>query len=294
MPPVHTSFSSLQARPALVKDPVYFQLCGLLRDLIRTDAFPAGARFLTERQVGERFGVSRVTANKALSHLVVEGWLEFRKGVGTFVRKEGLDYDLQSLMSFTCRARLLGMKPTTRVTQFLLRTAAEAGIAVQKELGVEPEEWLFFMERIRFANGTPMILERRHLVAACCPKLQRRQVKGSLYSVLTQTYGLPIVGADQSIRAMSLPAPEARALKVRAGSAALWVHAIGHADRPLWVEDTLYRGDSYEFHNHIGSTGQSRPAKGQWRALRGWSPRSAGSNTAPCDPRRSLRLRIHL
>ncbi|MFN9913156.1 MAG: GntR family transcriptional regulator, partial [Pirellulaceae bacterium] len=44
-------------------------------------------RFLTEREIADRFGVSRPTANKALASLVSEGLLEFRRGVGTFVQR---------------------------------------------------------------------------------------------------------------------------------------------------------------------------------------------------------------
>ncbi len=72
-------------------------------------------QFLTERQICERFDVSRATANKALSNLVVEGVLEFKKGVGTFVRGGVLDYDLRALVSFTDKASVAGKRPTTRL-----------------------------------------------------------------------------------------------------------------------------------------------------------------------------------
>lgn len=70
----------------LVRSPIYQQLNQLLRDLIREGEFKSNEQFLTERQICDRFNVSRATANKALSNLVAEGVLEFRKGVGTFVR----------------------------------------------------------------------------------------------------------------------------------------------------------------------------------------------------------------
>ena len=70
----------------LVKEPIYQQLNGQLRLLIGSKECPLGSQFPTERQICERYGVSRATANKALSNLVSEGLLEFRKGVGTFVR----------------------------------------------------------------------------------------------------------------------------------------------------------------------------------------------------------------
>ena len=64
----------------LVRDPIYHQLNQALRELISSADFAAGDRFLTERQVSERFRVSRATANKALSNLVAEGVLEVRSG----------------------------------------------------------------------------------------------------------------------------------------------------------------------------------------------------------------------
>jgi DNA-binding GntR family transcriptional regulator len=70
----------------LVRDPIYQQLNQALRDMLRNKEFQVGEKFPTERQICEQFGVSRATANKALSNLVAEGVLEFRKGVGTFVR----------------------------------------------------------------------------------------------------------------------------------------------------------------------------------------------------------------
>ena len=89
----------------LVKEPIYQQLNGYLKQLIDSGECPIGGKFLTERQICERYGVSRATANKALSNLVSEGLLEFRKGVGTFVRGRPLDYNLRALVSFTDKAR---------------------------------------------------------------------------------------------------------------------------------------------------------------------------------------------
>jgi hypothetical protein len=45
-------------------------------------------------------------------------------------------------------------------------------------------------------------------------------------------------------------------------SAVLWVRATGQCQHgPLWLEDTLYRGDLYEFHNTIGSDRAQKPAR---------------------------------
>lgn len=258
MPPVNTLH--LADRGRLVRDPVYQQLNELLQQLIRKGEFTPGQQFLTERDISERFGVSRVTANKALSHLVVAGVLEFRKGVGTFVRERGLDYDLQSLMSFTRRATLAGRKPATRLLWFESLHARDVAEAVRRALRLRDTDALYYCERLRLADKVPVILERRHLVGRLCPNLSKSDLKGSLYSVLTQKYGLLINAAEQQIRAVSLSAADARLLRVNAGSPALRVHAVGCAGEPLWLEDTLYRSDCYEFHNALGASRGQQPA----------------------------------
>lgn len=250
---------NLANRGRLVRDPVYQQLNELLQQLIRNGEFTAGQQFLTEREIGERFGVSRVTANKALSHLVVAGVLEFRKGVGTFVRERLLDYDLQSLMSFTRRAILAGMKPETRLLRFESIQARDVDEPVRRALRLADTEVLLYCERLRLADKEPVILERRHLVRRLCPNLSKSDLKGSLYSVLTQQYGLPVNAAEQQIQAVSLSVPDARLLRVRAGSPALRVRAVGYAGEPLWLEDTLYRADRYEFHNALGTRRGQQP-----------------------------------
>ncbi len=245
----------------LVREPIYQQLNEHLRGLIRGREFAAGQRFLTERQVGRRFQVSRATANKALSNLVSEGVLEFKKGVGTFVRGGLLDYDLRSLVSFTGKARAAGKKPGTRVLRFEER---EAGPGVAALLGVEPASRVYALERLRLADGVPVIHERRWVAAARCPGLRRRDVQGSLYELWTKRYGLEIAGARETIRAVAARGDEARLLRVRPGAAALEVTAVGflRGDEPLWRERTLYRGDAYEFRNRLGPVREAGPARG--------------------------------
>jgi len=258
MPPVH-----LQSPPAsgkLIRDPVYQQLNALLQKLIRGGGFKPGQQFLTEREVSERFGVSRVTANKALSHLVVEGIIEFRKGVGSFVRDGVLDYDLQSLMSFTRKTTLAGKRPETKVLKFVSLKAGRANPEVRAALGLDESEPLYYFERLRLADGEPVILERRHLAARFCPGLTKSHLKGSLYLLLTQKYDLPVTSARQTIQAVNLSAADARSLHRPVGSAALLVHAVGQAEKPLWLEDTLYLGDRYEFHNALGAGNRQTPA----------------------------------
>jgi GntR family transcriptional regulator len=250
----------------LVKEPIYQQLNGHLRLLVTSGECPVGSKFLTERQICERFGVSRATANKALSNLVSEGLLEFRKGIGTFVRGRSLDYNLRALVSFTDKALAAGKQPSTQVIEFDTVAVKDVLYEVPEILEAGPEDVLFYMERLRLADNLPVILERRYVLARYCPGLTREDIGESLYAVWTHRYQLPIEGADESIRAVNIRGADARALKVRDGAAGMLVSSVGYLNerRPLWSERTLYRGDAYEFHNRLGGIQPASYATGKF------------------------------
>lgn len=233
------------------------QLIEKLRKLLRGRQFAPGAQFLTEREIAERFKTSRPTANKALSSLVSAGLLEIRQGAGTFVRESVLDYDLERLVSFTDKAKASGKKPGTELIVFRKLTAAEIDPQITKQLLVSPEAALIYLERIRLADGKPVIFERRHIVAAHCPALTKTDAKGSLYAAWTTKCRLQITGAEETIRAVNATAALAKHLQIRHGTACFQITATGFIkdDQPLWHEETLYRADVYEFRNRIGGLG---------------------------------------
>jgi GntR family transcriptional regulator len=251
----------------LQKNPVYQQLNDLLRTTLSTD-YSRGDRFLTEREISEMYQVSRATANKALASLVSEGVLEFRRGIGTFVRRDVIDYDVRSLVSFTEKARVAGKRPSTDLITFGQISADEINPTARNLLMLAKDDWVWEMERIRLADGIPMIFEHRYVVKCWCPKLTREQASGSLYKAWTDKHALRIAGADEVIRAVLLGTTEARHLQTSSRSPGLEVTAVGFLEdqSPLWWERSVYRGDQYEFHSRLGPIQSATPARGVLRS----------------------------
>ncbi|MEM6364243.1 MAG: GntR family transcriptional regulator [Planctomycetota bacterium] len=259
----------------LERSPVYQQLNDRLRSALARE-YHFGDQFLTEREIAKRFDVSRATANKALASLVSEGVLEFRRGVGTFVRRDVIDYDVQSLVSFTEKARAAGKKPITELIRFETVRVDQIDPMIGSSLGVTADGLLWEMERVRWADGHPVILEHRFVVHRHCPKLTRSQASGSLYQAWTKWHDLSIAGADEIIRAVALKTKEAKRLQVTPRTPALEVIAVGNLDdnSPLWWERTLYRSDQYEFHSRLGPIQTATPARGKFRDLQPQGSRS--------------------
>jgi DNA-binding LacI/PurR family transcriptional regulator len=69
--------------------PKYHRIKEALLAEIGRGGYVPGRAFVTEREVCRRFGVSRITASRALNDLVTEGVLVRKRGSGTFVAEGG-------------------------------------------------------------------------------------------------------------------------------------------------------------------------------------------------------------
>jgi GntR family transcriptional regulator len=239
----------------LVRNPLYIQLKEILKELTKGDEFRIGDKFLTERQISERFDVSRVTANKALASLVAEGVLSIRKGVGTFVAEGATDSRFPSVAtSFTNKTLAAGKKPSTRVLRFELAVAEDLPVRMRQRLPLAAAEPMIILERLRLADEVPMILERHMLRAQFLPGLTPQDVIVSLYDTLTKKYRLPLAIMDERIRATVIGGRNARLLGVPDGTAGFLMlfMPILEDGTPLYCAEVIYRGDAYEFHNRLG------------------------------------------
>jgi GntR family transcriptional regulator len=231
------------------REPIYQQVNKELRDLIASGQYAVGDKFLTERMICERYDVSRATANKALSNLVSEGVLRFKKGVGTFVVDSPASGQFISMTSFTENARRAGLRPSTEVLRFERLAASDTNGIATGQLQVRTGDGLYRIERLRKANGVPMILEDRYIVARYCPDLLKHSLSGSLYALFEQVYRLNVTRTDETIQAVILNDYQAGLLGVESGAAGLVVSAVGYIDddQPLWWETTVHRPDGFVF-----------------------------------------------
>lgn len=243
----------------IVTEPVYRQVARRCRELLGSGEFRPGDRFPSERELAKRWVVSRATANKVISNLVAEGILHFRPGIGTFVsdQRATLQSSLRQMESFTEHARAMGMQPATKVLQFRRMKGGDLLGNVVDGLALASEDEVFYVKRLRLADGHAVILERRWLRAERVPGLRAEDLRGSLYGLLEEKYALLPGGERHMIRAANLTRADAALLGVRSRDAGLVVEGTGFdpEGEPLWFQVLLYRGDRYELLNELG--GQS-------------------------------------
>lgn len=207
----------------------------------------------TERDLASTHGVSRATVRLALDALSDAGLVYRVQGAGTFVAGPTIS-KTASLSSFSEDMELRGMTPSSRL---LAADEVPAGTALAADLGIEPDDPVIRLSRVRLADDQPICLETAHLPAGRVPGLLERDLSGSLYQILNGEYGLRVLRAEQVVSAVVLDVGTAAMLGTPAGSAALKMHRISLDERDRQVESTtsIYRADRYDLRLAIRRNG---------------------------------------
>src|SRR5919205_4653418 len=95
--------------------PRYYQLKEIIREGIRSGAWPPGSLIPSERELCERYGISRMTARQSITELVNEGLLYREQGRGTFVGRPKIAQKLLRLTGFTEDMKAREQRPGARV-----------------------------------------------------------------------------------------------------------------------------------------------------------------------------------
>lgn len=237
------------------RTPIYEQIYQNLKFKIDNTEFTAGEAFPSERELAEKFGVSRMTVRQALNALKQDGLIYHERGIGAFVSKRKLDVHTRNLVGFTEEMIELGLKPSSKL---LLAKIEKAEEETAKDLGIEIGEDVFHLQRLRLADDSPMAFEDAYLPAIRYPNLGQIDLeKMSLYEALETEYGVKMSHAEEFLEAMAVTKEIAANLSIKTGSPVLMVHRVVFSDANLAVESvrTYYRADRYRATFHLTKTG---------------------------------------
>ncbi len=200
-------------------DPLYAQLKNSLTADIASGRYRPHQRLPSERELSNRFQVSRMTVRQALLELARDNVVYTRMGKGTF-------------------------KVVTATPE------------VAAALRITPGAETIMLSRLRLADGVPLAIETAYLPFVRFPDLLTHNFEiESLYDVLENQYGVKLTRAEQTIEAAIAEPRESELLELTRRNAVLNIRRLTLTDAGVPVEYvcSIYRGDRYKFRSTLNT-----------------------------------------
>lgn len=233
--------------------PLYLQLKNALVADIDAGHYKPHDRLMSERELGEKFKVSRMTVRQALTDMIRDGILYTQVGKGTYVSESKIKQELQALTGFTQDMAARGTVASGQVLEARLLTATLTLAAI---FSVPMNTDLVLLSRLRLSDDMPLAIEEAYIRHQVCPGILAHDFsRESLYNVLATQYNTILVRAEQTMEASLATAKEAELLRVTPPSPVLRIERLSYNEQNLLVEyvKSTYRGDRYKFHTTLQS-----------------------------------------
>lgn len=197
------------SRASVSLQPLYLQVKRHILDNIGSGKWGTSMRVPSENDIVKSFGVSRMTANRALRELRDEGVLVRVAGVGSFVADQHAHTHPLEIRGIADEIRRRGHAHRAEIIS-LERVRAAPELAA--DFGVAPRSELYCSVIVHFENDQPIQLEDRYVLPKLAPDyLKVDFTKTTAYDYLVKV--APLQEAEHVLRAVM---PDERTRKLLA------------------------------------------------------------------------------
>ncbi len=218
--------------------PLYLKVKRHIRARIDSGHWRAAARVPSENEIVKAFGVSRMTANRALRELTDEGVLVRVAGVGSFVADRHAQAHPLRIRSIAEEIRERGHSHRAEVVT-LEPTSADAALA--ELFGIAQGDALFRSVMVHFEDERPIQIEDRHVLPRVAPQYLHQDYRHATpYDYLVRV--APLQEVEHTVRAVVPDESVRKRLDVARGEPCLllirrtWTHgavaSVAHLHHP--------------------------------------------------------------
>ncbi|WP_250461306.1 histidine utilization repressor [Microbulbifer litoralis] len=211
--------NTASAPSAPTNEPRYAAIKRHIRGQIETGEWPVHFRVPSENDLARDFGVSRMTARRALSELTDEGVLMRSQGLGTFVAEPVPAGSLLEVRNIADEVSARGHSYSNRI---LLLEEATASTDVARALGMPEEARVFHSIIVHCDNALPIQWEERFTNPALVPDYLQQDFSATTPNAYLSRVA-PLTEADTTVEAIAAEAAVAEALAIDTHSACLQI-----------------------------------------------------------------------
>lgn len=234
--------------------PRYRLLADIIRGAIEQGLLADNEALPSERELADKYDVSRDTVRKAVRYLEERGLIYSDHGRGTFVAPALVRRMSRFIDSFSQDTMQRGGVPGQ---QILVVESIAASMGIAGLLGVEPGHPLTRVRRVRLIDGAPVGVHDAYFPLPRGVKLERSEIEQvqSLYKLLTEKTGFAPAEAVENLRAAAADADDARLLGVAEGAPILLCERITLSERREPIEYCVMKYvSSYLYSTRIAKT----------------------------------------
>lgn len=229
----------MRTRESLI--PVYYRLADDIKHQIETGVLKDGDLIPTEAQLGEQYGISRMTVRQGIALLSEAGLIETVKGKGSFVTRPALNQLVIDLKNNVGKAQL----SYKLINVNLIRNKPD----LANELGFAGEGNIITVKRLLIRENVPVAIEEKFLrYQKGKPLLETQLEYADFPEVVAKHQDSVPLRNDVVISVTALSVEQAKLLAANEGLPALVVKQVIYAkeDKPLGVSIMVCHKDRYE------------------------------------------------
>jgi GntR family transcriptional regulator len=226
---------------------LYLQVIDRLKQDIEKGIYKEKEKLPSEFDLAKQLGVSRATLREALRILEEENVIIRRHGVGTFVNARPLfTSGIEQLNSVTSMILQAQMKPGTIFLSSSSEKSTEEDI---RRFSCEPDEEIVIIERVRTANGDPVVY--------CIDKIPKRILpetfshdEESIFSIIEEVTNRRITYAVAQIEPIGYHEKISPILECEPETALLVLKQMhfDEMDEPVLFSVNYFKADKFSFH----------------------------------------------
>ncbi len=222
--------------------PLYKQLIDAIRQAIANGELKVDCKIPTEEELSKKYEISRITVRNAIEELVEDGLLIKRQGKGTYVAPNKVKRYVSDFMSFTSACEVVGRVPSAKVLSAERRKGTQAQTSF---LGLPEGSDVIALERIRFADGIPVMVETI-IFPPAYEFILSENLESSVYQILSRHEIYPTKGR-KTIGICYANHVEKDQLEVDFKSALLLINdqVFDQFDKPLHCGKQVVNSDRY-------------------------------------------------
>jgi len=248
-----------------VNTPLYVQLAAYIRIQIQAGVLKPGDQMMPENSISEILNVSRTTVRQSMNHLVAEGLLIRFRGKGSFIATQKMRRKLNYLYDFTGDMVRLGAMPSSIVLKAEVIHDPPDSV-VQALQFPQSQHATFYLDRLRCANGEPILWEQTYVPYWLCKGIELYRFEtASLYHTLSEQFSLNLYHATETLEAVILNKQEAERLKCKPKVAGYKIQRHSYLDSGVSFEYTtsITRADRciFQFDLYKNTTANKHPVE---------------------------------